>query len=96
MRLIKVAANSPTAAVAGAIAGICREDGHAEVQAIGAGAVNQAIKGITVAKGFLEEEGREVFFVPSFVDVSINTQQRTAVKVLVETKMCPSLHVNGE
>lgn len=83
MNVIKVSARSRTAAVAGAIAGVVRETQRAEVQAIGAGAVNQAIKAIVIAKGYLEEEGVQVVCDPSFVDVEIDDQERTAVRIVV-------------
>jgi len=84
MTVIKVSARSRTAAVAGAIAGIMREEQRAEVQAIGAGAVNQAVKAIIIAKGYLIEEGVAIACVPSFVDVLINDQERTAIRFIVE------------
>ena len=86
MSVIKVSARSRTAAVAGAIAGVIRETQRAEVQAIGAGAVNQAIKAIVIAKGYLGEEGLHVICDPSFVEVSIDEQERTAVRIVVEPK----------
>jgi len=84
MNVIKVSAQSRTAAVAGAIAGVMREVNRAEVQAIGAGAVNQAIKAIIIAKGYLAEEGVELVCSPSFVEVMINAQERTAIRFVVE------------
>ena len=84
MTVIKVSARSRTAAVAGAIAGIMRENNRAEVQAIGAGAVNQAVKAIIIAKGYLADEGVEIACIPSFVNVLINNQERTAVCLIVE------------
>ena len=84
MTIIKVSARSRTAAVAGAIAGVMRDYNRAEVQAIGAGAVNQAVKAIIIAKGYLAEEGVEIACIPSFVDVFINDQERTAVRLIVE------------
>jgi stage V sporulation protein S len=61
-----------------------REVSRAEVQAIGAGAVNQAVKAIIIAKGYLAEEGVDIVCTPSFVDVTIDTQERTAIRFLVE------------
>jgi stage V sporulation protein S len=84
MTVIKVSARSRTAAVAGAIAGVMRENNRAEVQAIGAGAVNQAVKAIIIAKGYLADEGVEIACIPSFVNVLINDQERTAVRLIVE------------
>jgi stage V sporulation protein S len=84
MTVIKVSARSRTAAVAGAIAGVMRENNRAEVQAIGAGAVNQAVKAIIIAKGYLADECVEIACIPSFVNVRINDQERTAVRLIVE------------
>ena len=83
---IRVAAQSKATAVAGAIAGIIREHGRAEVQAIGAGAVNQAIKAMAIARGFLALEGIDVICIPTFADVDINGQERTAIRFSVEPR----------
>jgi stage V sporulation protein S len=84
MDVIKVKANSRTAAVAGAIAGVMREHKHADIQAIGAGAVNQAVKALVLAKGYLAEDGIPVACVPEFVDVEIDGKIRTAIKLVVD------------
>lgn len=84
--LIKVAATSRTAAVAGAIAGIVREHKRAEVQAIGAGAVNQAIKALILATGYLAGDGISVVAIPEFVDIDIDGNERTAIKIVVEPR----------
>ncbi len=84
MDLIKVSATSRTAAVAGAIAGIVREHHRAEVQAIGAGAVNQAMKALILATGYLRNDGIYVTFVPEFADVTIGDNVRTAIKLVIE------------
>ncbi len=86
MDMIKVSANSRTSAVAGAIAGVIRESKHAEVQAIGAGAVNQAVKALVLATNYLKNDGIDVACVPEFVDVQIDDKVRTAVKLVVEPK----------
>ena len=86
MDIIRVKANSRTAAVAGAIAGVMREHKHAEVQAIGAGAVNQAVKAMVLARGYLAEDGMTVVFIPEFVDVDIEGKVRTAIKLTVEPR----------
>jgi stage V sporulation protein S len=90
MNIIKVSAKSRTSAVAGAIAGIMRDMGRAEVQAIGAGAVNQAVKAIVIAKGYLAEEGVDIVCTPSFVEIMIDGQERTAVRLLIEPKASPA------
>ena len=86
MEVIKVAARSRSTAVAGAIAGVVRENGKAEVQAIGAGAVNQALKATAIARGYLELDGIEIVCVPSFVEVEIDGQERTAIKLSIEPR----------
>lgn len=81
---IKVSAKSRSTAVAGAIAGVIREHKQADVQAIGAGAVNQAIKAIAIARGYLERDGLDIACVPMFVEVDVGGEERTAVKLHVE------------
>ena len=81
--LIKVSAQSRSTAVAGAIAGVMREQGYAEVQAIGASAVNQAIKAIAIARGYLEQDSIDLAVVPSFTEVDIEGNERTAVRLAV-------------
>jgi stage V sporulation protein S len=84
MEMIKVSANSRTSAVAGAIAGVVREHHRAEVQAIGAGAVNQAMKALILATGYLKNDGISVSCVPEFADVTIEDKIRTAIKLVIE------------
>jgi len=84
--IIRVAAQSKATAVAGAIAGVVREQGHAEVQAIGAGAVNQAVKAAAIARGFLALDGIDVVCIPRFADVEIGGQERTAIRISVEPR----------
>jgi stage V sporulation protein S len=86
MDVIKVKGTSRTSAVAGAIAGVIREHMHAEVQAIGASAVNQAVKAMALAKSYLAQDGITVVFVPEFVDVEIDDKVRTAIKFVVEPR----------
>jgi stage V sporulation protein S len=86
MVILKVSAKSRSTAVAGAIAGVVRESGHAEVQAIGAGAVNQAVKAVAIARGYLAEDGIEIVCIPSFTEVMIGDQERTAIKLTVDKK----------
>ena len=91
MTIIKVSATSRTSAVAGAIAGVVREHHRAEVQAIGAGAVNQAVKALILATGYLRQDGIQVFFVPEFADVTIEENVRTAIKLIVEPEHTPDI-----
>ncbi|RIK31270.1 MAG: stage V sporulation protein S [Anaerolineae bacterium] len=86
MDVIKVSANSRTSAVAGAIAGVVREHKRAEVQAIGAGAVNQTVKALVLATGYLKNDDIHVVCVPEFADVTIDDKVRTAIKFVVEPR----------
>jgi len=86
MDMIKVSATSRTSAVAGAIAGVIREHKRAEVQAIGAGAVNQAVKALVLATGYLKNDGIDVVAVPEFVDVEIEGKVRTAIKLVIDPR----------
>jgi stage V sporulation protein S len=84
--IIRVAAQSRSTAVAGAIAGVVRDHGRAEVQAIGAGAVNQAVKAAAIARGFLALDGLDVVCIPTFTDVAIGGQARTAIRLAIEPR----------
>ena len=86
MDILKVSARSRPAAVAGAIAGIVREGERAEAQAIGAGAINQAVKAVAIARNYLALDGIDVICIPAFTQVSIEGQQRTAIKLIVERR----------
>ncbi|MEZ4619480.1 MAG: stage V sporulation protein S [Caldilineaceae bacterium] len=98
--LIRVSAQSRSTAVAGAIAGVMREQEHAEMQAIGASAVNQAIKAVAIARGYLEQDGIDLVIVPTFTEVEIEGNERTAVRIGVFRKppslnATPALNGNG-
>ena len=93
MDIIKVSSNSRTSAVAGAIAGVFRDNKLAEIQAIGAGAVNQAVKACVLAKGYLAEDGYDIVFIPEFVDVTIDDKIRTAVKLSVQLRIPEQIEV---
>lgn len=86
MEPVRVAAESHTHAVAGAIAGIFRDHQRVEVQAIGAGAVNQAVKAIILATGYLQEEGSHTTLTAVFVDLEINDSVKTGIKFIIEPK----------
>ncbi len=91
MEVIKVSARSRSTAVAGAIAGVIREQQYVEVQAIGASAVNQSIKAVAIARGYLDEDGIAIACVPFFTEVDIQGLERTAVKIAVWTVQEPEL-----
>lgn len=84
--MLKVSTRSRPSAVAGAIAGVIREFGVAEVQSIGAGATNQAIKAVAIARSYLREDGIDIACIPSFIDIAIENQERTAIRLLIERR----------
>ena len=84
--ILKVSAKSRPSAVAGAIAGVIRESGYVEMQAIGASAVNQAVKAIAIARGYLAPGGVDIVCLPAFTDVTIGDEERTAVKLVIESR----------
>lgn len=84
--LLKVSTRSGPNAVAGAIAAVLRESHWADVQVIGAGALNQAVKALAIARAFLAPEGIDPVFVPSFQDVEIDGQPRTAIRLHIEDR----------
>ena len=86
MEVLKVSSKSNPNSVAGALVGVIREKGSAEIQVIGAGALNQAIKSIAIARGFMAPRGIELVCIPSFAEVKIDNEEKTAIKLIVETK----------
>lgn len=84
MQTLRVSAKSKPNTVAGAVAGIIRDEGTVEVQTVGAGALNQAIKSIAIARGFLIPSGVDLVCVPSFSNIEIEGNERTAIKLLVQ------------
>jgi stage V sporulation protein S len=84
--VLKVSARSRPSAVAGAIAGVVREYGRAEVQAIGAGATNQAVKAAAIARDYLLETGIDAVCLPAFIDVTIDNEDRTAIRLVIEPR----------
>ena len=81
--IVKVSSHSRPAAVAGAVAGIMRENGNVEVRAIGAGAISQAMKALTIARKFLENDDLDLSIVPNFETLNIDGKERTALRLLV-------------
>jgi stage V sporulation protein S len=88
--IIRVASNSKTSGVAGAIAHSIRENGSTEIQGIGPGAVNQMIKATIMAKRFLSEEGTFIVFTPTFTEVDIDGQVRTAMRLTIISSLMPN------
>ena len=83
---MKVSAKSTSNSIAGAIAGIVREKEKVEIQAIGAGAINQAIKAVAIARGFLAPSGIDLICIPAFTDITIEDEHRTAVRLIIEPR----------
>ncbi len=86
MNLLKVSSKSNPNSVAGAIAGVIREKGVAEIQSIGAGALNQAIKAVAIARGFLAPLGIELVCIPAFSEINVDGEDRTAIRLIVEPR----------
>lgn len=83
---LKVSSKSSPASVAGAIAGMIKDGSVVDIQAVGAGAVNQAVKAIAISRGFLSPIGIEIVCVPSFADIVIDGEYRTAIRFSVESR----------
>ncbi|QEY34662.1 stage V sporulation protein S [Caproiciproducens galactitolivorans] len=86
MEILKVSSKSAPNSVAGAVAGVIREEGSVELQAVGAGAANQAIKAIAIARGYLAPSGIDIVCIPAFASVVIGDEERTAIKLIVEPR----------
>jgi stage V sporulation protein S len=86
MDVLKVSAKSSPNSIAGALAGVIGEKGSAEIQAIGAGALNQAVKAVAIARGFVAPSGLELICIPAFTDIIIDGEERTAIKLIVEPR----------
>lgn len=85
METLKVSSKSNPSKVAGAIANVFRNYGSVEIQTIGAGSLNQAIKAVCIARGYLSPSGKNICLVPSFSDITIDGEDKTAIKLLIET-----------
>ena len=84
MEVLRVSTKSNPNSVAGALAGVLREKGTAELQAVGAGALNQAVKAVAIARGFVAPSGIDLVCVPAFADIEIDGEERTAIKLIIE------------
>ncbi len=85
METLKVSSKSNPSSVAGALANVFREKGNVEIQAVGAGALNQAIKAVAIARGFLAPSGKNIVCIPAFTDITIEGVEKTAIKLIVES-----------
>lgn len=86
MEVLKVSSKSNPNACAGALAGVLRQDGAVEVQVVGAGALNQAIKAVAIARGFVSPSGVDLVCIPTFADIEIDGESRTAIRLLLEDR----------
>ena len=86
MTILKVSSKSNPNSVAGALAGTIREHGKAELQTIGAGALNQAVKAVAIARGFVAPGGIDLICIPAFTDIAIDGEERTAIRLIVEPR----------
>ncbi|TDX51972.1 stage V sporulation protein S [Orenia marismortui] len=86
MEMLKVSSKSKPKSVAGALAAVIREDGRAELQGVGAGAINQAVKAIAIVRGFIAPNGVDLVAIPAFSEIEIDGQERTAIKFIVEPR----------
>ena len=86
MEVLRVSTKSNPNSVAGALAGVLREKGTAELQAVGAGALNQAVKAVAIARGFVAPSGIDLVCVPDFADIEIDGEERTAIKLIIESR----------
>ena len=84
METLKVSSKSNPSSVAGALPNVFREKGNVEIQAVGAGALNQAIKAVAIARGFMAPSGKNLVCIPAFADITIDGEERTAIKLIIE------------
>ncbi|MDD2446070.1 MAG: stage V sporulation protein S [Tissierellia bacterium] len=86
MNVLRVSSKSKPNSVAGALAGVVRENGSAEIQAIGAGALNQAVKAVAIARGFVAPAGINLICIPAFTDILVDGVEKTAIKLIIEPR----------
>lgn len=86
MEVLKVSTKSNPNSVAGALTAIIKEKNVVEIQAVGAGAINQAVKAIAIARGFVAPSGKDIVCIPAFTDIQIDGESRTAIKLIVQPR----------
>ena len=86
MEILKVSSKSNPNSIAGALANVLREEDSVEMQAVGAGALNQAIKGIIIARGFVAPRGKNLYCIPAFSQATIDGEEKTAIRIVIEAK----------
>lgn len=95
VEVLKVSSKSTPNAVAGALAGVVRQSGSVEVQVVGAGALNQAIKAVAIARGYVAASGLDLSCRPTFTDIVIDGQSRTAIRLLIECRSSAATNGGG-
>lgn len=86
MEVLKVSTKSNPNSVAGALAAVIKEKNIVEIQAVGAGAINQAVKAIAIARGFVAPSGKDIVCIPAFTDIIIDGEERTAIKLIIQPR----------
>lgn len=86
MEILRVSSKSSPNSVAGALAAVIKEQNIVELQAVGAGAINQAVKAIAIARGFIAPTGKDIVCIPAFTDIEIDGEERTAIKLIVQPR----------
>lgn len=86
MEILRVSTKSSPNSVAGALAAVLKQHDSVEIQAIGAGAINQAIKSIAIARGFIAPTGKDLVCIPAFTEIEIEGEERTAIKLIVQPR----------
>lgn len=84
MKILKVSSKSKPNLVAGAIVGVIKEDGRVTLQAVGGGAINQAVKAIAIARGFIATSGVDLVCIPAFAEIQIEGEERTGIKFIIK------------
>lgn len=86
VEVLKVSSKSNPNSVAGALAGVLRQYGAVEVQVVGAGALNQAVKAVAIARGFVAPSNIDLVCIPTFADIEIDGESRTAIRLAIEDR----------
>ncbi|QVK19994.1 stage V sporulation protein S [Mycoplasmatota bacterium] len=86
MEVLKVSSKSKPNSVAGALANAFRERGIVEIQAVGAAALNQAVKAVAIARGYVAPTGKDLICIPAFSDIIIDGEERTAIKLIIQSR----------
>ena len=86
MTTLKASGNTQIQKLAGAIAGNIRQEGEVQISLVGASALNQAIKAVAIARGFVAPSGKNLICIPAFTDIVIDGEERTAIKLIVEAR----------